>query len=360
MFLKLGNLFINLQVKSICKKFPEKNLYSKMKKFLKEKLAILLLVSVGILISNNSAISQVNVSNAFEGDDVPLKPGKLTAEPLYYSLIKLTWSDQSNNETGFHVYKKDDYRNQYKLLFDVPANKTSAYIWDLHEETEYSFYVVAFNGHGNSDASNIANATTPRGYVFGTPEAPSDLEIITQSGTEVEIGWLDHSNNEWGFKIARKKDNEPFFEIIDSTATDVLTYREVGLEPDRIYIYKVCAYNEYGLSAYTNSVEVKTNNDNSSGSTLLPGNRNGYSLKGNYPNPFNPSTLIEFSIAQASNVKLAIYNVLGEEISVISNTFLQAGNYMYEWNASEFASGVYFYKLEAGNFTETKKMLLIK
>jgi Zn-dependent metalloprotease len=85
-----------------------------------------------------------------------------------------------------------------------------------------------------------------------------------------------------------------------------------------------------------------------------------YALKQNYPNPFNPTTNIEFSLKRAEFVTLRIYNILGEEVTTLISEKLVAGKYKYQWDASTFASGVYVYKLEAGGFVQTKKMLLIR
>ena len=81
----------------------------------------------------------------------------------------------------------------------------------------------------------------------------------------------------------------------------------------------------------------------------------------NYPNPFNPSTKIKFDLpADFSNVRLTVFDILGKEIEVLLNKNLKAGNYTVDFNASELSSGAYFYRLESGGFTETKKMLLVK
>jgi hypothetical protein len=86
-----------------------------------------------------------------------------------------------------------------------------------------------------------------------------------------------------------------------------------------------------------------------------------YSLEQNYPNPFNPSTVIEFSLPEdVSNVKLSIYNALGEKVAELVNTSLQAGKYQYEWNAQDVATGMYIYELRTNNFVSVKKMLLLK
>jgi hypothetical protein len=80
----------------------------------------------------------------------------------------------------------------------------------------------------------------------------------------------------------------------------------------------------------------------------------------NYPNPFNPTTNIEFSLPNTDFVTLKIYNVLGEEVATLVSERLTAGKYKYKWDVGGLASGMYFYKLEAGNFMQTKKMLLIR
>ena len=93
----------------------------------------------------------------------------------------------------------------------------------------------------------------------------------------------------------------------------------------------------------------------------------GWSLQENYPNPFNPSTTIEYSLHQPGDVSLIVYNLLGEEVARLVNEAHQAGNYKISWDASNISSGIYFYRLQvrqtggrASDFIETKKMLLLK
>ncbi len=85
-----------------------------------------------------------------------------------------------------------------------------------------------------------------------------------------------------------------------------------------------------------------------------------YKLSQNYPNPFNPTTNIKFSIPTSGNVKLVVFDVLGREVTTLVNEMKTAGNYVVDFDASSLSSGVYFYTLESGNFTQTKKMLLVK
>jgi photosystem II stability/assembly factor-like uncharacterized protein len=86
----------------------------------------------------------------------------------------------------------------------------------------------------------------------------------------------------------------------------------------------------------------------------------GYQLEQNYPNPFNPSTTIRFSLPSRSLVTLKIYDVLGKEVETIVNKELSIGTYSVKWNAESMPSGVYFYRLKAGGYTETKRLILMR
>lgn len=85
-----------------------------------------------------------------------------------------------------------------------------------------------------------------------------------------------------------------------------------------------------------------------------------FALHQNYPNPFNPVTKIKFEIPKAGQVSLKIFDITGKEVLLVTNAQMNAGTYSYEWNASAFASGIYFYKLETKDFTSVKKMILVK
>lgn len=83
-------------------------------------------------------------------------------------------------------------------------------------------------------------------------------------------------------------------------------------------------------------------------------------LEQNYPNPFNPATTIEFYLPKTSNMTLKIYNILGKEVATLVSDRLSTGSYKYEWNAGNMASGIYLYRLEAGDYVETRKMVVMR
>ena len=109
--------------------------------------------------------------------------------------------------------------------------------------------------------------------------------------------------------------------------------------------------NDFVTIKYSQTVEIISSN------TQIP---EKYYLSQNYPNPFNPNTKIEFSLPQKSFVKLKVFDMLGREIANLVNENLSAGSYKYDFNASALPSGIYFYKLETENFSETRKMVLVK
>ena len=92
-------------------------------------------------------------------------------------------------------------------------------------------------------------------------------------------------------------------------------------------------------------------------SSMVPGE---YKLEQNYPNPFNPTTKIRFDVPKNGLTKIAIYDMLGREVKTLLNENVQAGSYEVEWNAMNYSSGVYFYKMTSGGFTSVKKMMLVK
>ncbi len=124
-------------------------------------------------------------------------------------------------------------------------------------------------------------------------------------------------------------------------------------------VYTSFTYNglPFGGSKYVNY----NNNSSTIGirniSGITPGN---YMLSQNYPNPFNPSTKVRFAVPKAGLVKLTVFDAIGREVETLVNGKLTSGSYEVDWNAGRYSSGIYFYKLQSGEFVETKKMILNK
>jgi hypothetical protein len=117
------------------------------------------------------------------------------------------------------------------------------------------------------------------------------------------------------------------------------------------------AFNVFGNSDTSNTATVTIDpvTSISEFSSIL-----SYSLNQNYPNPFNPATTIKYQIPELSFVTLKVYDVLGNEIATLVNEEKPVGSYDIEFDANALPSGIYFYRLQAGSFIETKKMVLMK
>ena len=109
-----------------------------------------------------------------------------------------------------------------------------------------------------------------------------------------------------------------------------------------------------------NEITVRTTDSGSKVETETPELPSKFELMANYPNPFNPSTNIQFALPVNSNVKLTVVNALGQVVAELVNGELNAGVHEVTWNASNVSSGIYFYRIEANNFVQTRKMMLLK
>ena len=155
------------------------------------------------------------------------------------------------------------------------------------------------------------------------------------------------------FEIQRSIDNDMWEAIAfvegNGTTTEYNNYSYVddNLITGR-YRYKLKQIDINDKYNYSNVVEVEWRAFNS------------YLLEQNYPNPFNPSTRITYELPAESKLTLTIFNCIGEAVEVLVNELQSEGKYETVWNAESYPSGVYFYKLQAGSFIETKKMILMK
>ncbi len=180
----------------------------------------------------------------------PTTPSSLAAVAVSSSRIDLTWTDRSNNETGFKIERKEA-GGSYSQIATVAANTTTYSNTGLSADKTYYYRVRAYNSAGNSAYSNEVSVTT------SVPAAPSNLSATTLSNTEIYLYWDDNSNNETGFKIERKKAGGSYSQI-DTVEANVTTYTDSGLSTNTTYYYRVRAYNSIGNSTYCTEVSAAT------------------------------------------------------------------------------------------------------
>ena len=198
-------------------------------------------------------------------------------------------------------------------------------------------------------------------FSFVTNITPPDGLVLTRDSNNplrVNLNWNDNSNGETGYFIERAELDSSWglHDLVDANET---FWWEAVFKPEN-YSYRVKAKSDFTESGYSNVVSVIISGVDGE---EMP---TDYSLAQNYPNPFNPSTQIRFGLPFESNVKLKIFNILGQTVAQLANETMLSGYHILEWNAGNLSSGVYFYTIEANSvngdktFNSVKKMILVK
>ena len=304
-------------------------------------------------VNSNTVRRNINI---FIPNIPPLAPTTIYIGNLSLSSFTLTWI-ASLRADGYYLDIStspsftsfiSDYSNK-----DL-GNVTTFGITGLSDNTTYYIRLRAYNSYGTSTNSNTVTALTPM-IPIGTPAATAATSITTTSfnanwnSVSGAIGYCLDVSNDNGFTSCVSSYN-------DRDVLNVTSYSVTGLTPNTPHYYRVRAYNSGGTSSNSNIISV-TLVDIKENADLIP---TEFKLNQNYPNPFNPSTKIQFSIPKEVMVRLSIYNTIGQEVSKLVNQELGVGTYSVDFDATELPNGIYFYKIQAGEFTQTKKMILLK
>ena len=196
---------------------------------------------------------------------------------------------------------------------------------------------------------------------------PIELSTFTASavsGRGVTVAWQTLSEiNDYGFEVQRSASPADGFAtlpdgFVHGHGTTVVPQSYAFLDasaPAGAWYYRLKQIDLNGMMHYLAPARVEVSAAGSQGD--VPGT---FALMQNHPNPFNPSTTIRFDLAEARNVSLKVYNAMGQVVSVLAGGPRAAGRYSVVWDASTVASGVYFYRLEAGSFIAVKKLVVLK
>jgi hypothetical protein len=203
-----------------------------------------------------------------------------------------------------------------------------------------------------------ATTTAFSEFILGSDDnqLPVELVAFTARNTAegVQLAWRTASEqNNAGFEVQRRSEKASEWQVLSfvrgaGTTTEAQSYSFLDNSAVGKVQYRLKQIDFDGQFEYSNVIEVDAG---------LP---KVFALEQNYPNPFNPSTTIRYQLPVASEVKLEVYDVLGKKIATLVNERQSAGSYQVVWNASGLSSGTYFYRLQAGTFVETKKMIMVK
>jgi endonuclease I len=244
---------------------------------------------------------------------------------------------------------------------NITNDGTTSYTFNgLAFSTAYYFTIYSYNGDGA-----LRNYKT-LGFLRtnATTSAVAPVELVSFTASEqfnaVTLNWrtaTEQNNN--GFDIERGNIKNSGGDIIYSKIGFIKgsgnsnSYKEYTFTDKPAvsgkYYYRLIQNDNNGDFKMSDAVEVN----------FKPAVK-GYYLDQNYPNPFNPSTIISYTVPSSSNVKITIFNTLGQSVRILENEHKEAGTYQITFDAGNLNSGTYFYKIEAGEFSQTKKMCLVK
>ena len=258
--------------------------------------------------------------------------------------IGLTWTDVRHNltfgpgEVAINSLGDIFVSGGNQGLWRLPATDT---IW-IQAATfpVYEFFIASNDYIYTKEAKSIDNGQTWTTIGNGS---------YIYSFAENSIGHLFFGTNEYGQGVYRSVDFGETWELISDGLPTSININALTVDSED-YVYAGTG----GKSIFKTTTSTVTDVDNIN---FVP---TGFSLEQNYPNPFNPSTKINWQSPVGSWQTLKIYDILGNEVATLVNEYKTAGSYEVEFSADELTSGIYFYKLKAGYFVETKKMILLK
>jgi hypothetical protein len=262
---------------------------------------------------------------------------------IYISTTRIYWVNPHIQATGlvkFDGVNWTIFNSQNSGKPDnIPGNEDINY---LAIDASGKIWMATESGVGVYDKDGIP-----------VPVELTSFSAIVNNNT-VSLNWQTATElNNQGFEIEKQKESNDWqkigFVIGNGTTTEARSYSFVdkNLSAGK-YQYRLKQIDFDGTFTYSNEVEVDLS---------LP---QTFSLEQNYPNPFNPVTKISYALPSASMLELKVYNVLGQLITTLVNEEKPAGFYEVDFNAADLPSGVYIYSILAGDYVQTKKMILLR
>jgi len=295
---------------------------------------------------------------------IPLMPGPNYDGTIAHSFV--LWAKDTlaaGNDPIFGDFPDNVYVFD---AFHLLATPTENFWWGTAYWGMNPLYHDVGDNHPNEAGANVVAQpfvweTFDAAIIYEESLLPVELSSFSASiiGSIVKLNWKTETEvNNYGFDIERKEGSRlsevGTFEKIgfiqgngNSNSPKYYSFEDNNLTAGK-YSYRLKQIDTDGQFEYSKVIEVDLDAPMK------------YELSQNYPNPFNPVTTIQFSIPEAREVKLMIYNILGEQVAELVNESKEAGVHTINFNAAELNSGLYIYKLTAGNFNAVKKLMVIK
>lgn len=307
-----------------------------------------------------------NIGSGYHDNQwIPFSFGGLTS-PDAIHLTENPTTAQPMVDVRFHGDGKDAFRVGYNQVFSPWSNPNNQRI--ANQTTPFGFEITNFS-NGVYTLNIYVNTA-----INASPSKPQNLHFTGSNPDHPSLGWdINTESDISSYRIYRSYDNGGWSSAgIVSHPTN--TFVDNGVDYTKpiwaksVKYYVVAIDNTNLSSVPSNQVETtgimdplyKVNSDSYANNNLSNKSVENFRLDDNYPNPFNPETNISFTLPEKSFVTLKVYDTLGREIKELVNDFKDKGNYKVTFDGSNLSSGIYYYKLTAGNNNSIKKMLLIK
>ena len=273
----------------------------------------------------------------------------------------------TNNGTTWNVIQNNLPAQQREFAWTIP------YI-GFTDQARVRVMNSANPSQGDTSDAAFRIVLTYVPYTVVSPPSLSSIQTSSNNSNLEKFTWNragSHPSLRYKMKLRRIGTTLDYIFTSDNNGADsVLSIRNslldslantLGTTGDSVRCsWRAWAYNGYDSTQSSNANILtlkRTNVSISQISSIIP---EKFGLGYNYPNPFNPSTIITFDVAKTQRVKLAVYDMLGKEIEVIANDVMSPGSYRATFAGASYPSGVYYYRLVTEGFSETKKMLLVK
>lgn len=258
------------------------------------------------------------------------------------------WSPQIKMDGNWEAAAPTSSAASKSVSIQVPVTKPADE--DPSDSTSFEFRVVALS----EDGDVLGVSETMVGYAVDNI-APSQVQDVVAQRTgesDITLSWEAVPDND--------VDGYAVFEasVTDFSGTDPIAFSTTSQAViadegyEELVVVAVDENNNYGSPSESAMV---TTNEN-----VMADTPNEFMLEQNYPNPFNPATIISYALPQSSHTKITVFNSLGQRVATLINKVQPAGNHEVSFNAEQLNSGMYIYRIEAGSFTQTRKMMLIK
>jgi hypothetical protein len=301
-----------------------------------------------VTITNSGTADNFTVSVKETFDNAPVDPTKV---------VNRQWSISEDTPGGSNAAVKLQWNTAEEAGSFIRTNAiyVGHYTGGTWQQTAAT-YVDLGSGVYTAEASGFTSFSP---FSIGNENAlPVELSSFNAAATNgaVKLTWQTATEvNNYGFDVERTSVRLSDWEKIgfvagngNSNAPKDYSYTDNSLDNSGKYSYRLKQIDNDGAVTYSNEIEIDV-------TVVLE-----YALSQNYPNPFNPSTVINYTLSQPGFVTIKIYNTLGQEVSTLLNGQMDAGKHTLTFDASKLSSGMYLYKITAGNFTQVKKMLLAK